>query len=874
MIFERPLDSPEQTRFLALAESADIDKGAVQKLFWLIDAHPRLLSFVQIAQNLVAIFDAVPLVDLGEASGLEWPALIPTWQRFCRWVSDSQGELAKEPVLASAFLLPRIKRKNTDHANSELSHPLNDRGLSRHGVYASLWNRHESGGGKVTGGSCSGAYLSLQAHLVLALATVRETCTSLAEYLNYTAEDEFSRQPRSSYPASLAVRNLSRTELTPLLGLLAPETPFSAFVKNLTRITTDRTEVPGVSAKLAIEYPRSFLRLFGPTQELLESGTAAVASRSRSRSGDTTVGERSSRHLPGYINLTTHLHRHRIESPDDWAGAIDVVCINPDSDEETRLVELAGEAPGERERPVLALYDPNELKGAIARARTAERIRTVVAQRFAWDLPQPTAEQLCQLGQAAQARWRTFLDQPESLRLQREVQVALMLETMLLFGKNMEAVRFLTLRRATSAPVREFSLLIGEDKDGQARPLGWRLPVIEPLYRTAMTAQQLRHARPLAQSFVVPDISGLGQRIVDYCTICGRVPPERVFTLRASTFGELLEDWRADTRQLAELTPLRLQRVLETTVFAQTGDWSIAWLVSGDETRVGETRLYYSGYSVPALQATYSRAVTEILGRIGWPAGDSVAPPRVKSGPMYAGARFLPKPQSVRDLLHRLRDGMKAFCPGGERTAEWVAYHNRFTLYCWLMQALTTGMRAINDPTEIIDQLRGNSAGSPTVTLADKETVFLDRARPVRLPGMIELQLATYRRHAAYIVRALSLGRPLLEALKENAPLFVLSERKKPGMLTRGWIEQQLADIGYPFPANFGRAFLRTELIANGCPAESVDALMGHASAGEKPFAAMATFDYDRHFRATEDAILAISRDIGLVPVASRLLAQ
>ena len=89
MIFERPLDSPEQTRFLALAESADIDKGAVQKLFWLIDAHPRLLSFVQIAQNLVAIFDAVPLVDLGEASGLEWPALIPTWQRFCRWVSDN-----------------------------------------------------------------------------------------------------------------------------------------------------------------------------------------------------------------------------------------------------------------------------------------------------------------------------------------------------------------------------------------------------------------------------------------------------------------------------------------------------------------------------------------------------------------------------------------------------------------------------------------------------------------------------------------------------------------------------------------------------------------------------------------------------------------
>ena len=874
MRFERPLDSPEQTLILALAGKAGIDKDAVQRLFWLIDAHPRLLSFIQIAENLVAVLDTPQLAGPGKASGSDWPALNPAWQRFCRWVCGSQGELAKDPALANVFLRPKIKGKHTDHASAAASHPLNDKGLSRHGVYASLWNRHESGGGKVTGGSHSSAYLSLQAHLVFALATARVTYTSLDGYLNYMQEEEFSKKPRSSYPASLSVRNLSRAELTPLLDLLAPEAPFGEFVANLARITTERTRVPGVSPNLAIDYPRSLLRLFGPTWEIIKSGVAGVTTRPENRLDGIVVTGRASRHLPGYVNLTPHVRRHRIESPEDWAGAVDVVCLNSEADDETRRAELAGDAPAERERPVLALYDPSELKGAFARARTAERIRTVVAQRFAWDLHQPTAEQLHRLRQATQARWEAFLKEPDSARRQREVQVALMLDTMILFGKDVEGVRSLYLRKANSTAVREFALLVEVGDDGATRLLGWRLPLIEPAYRTILTDEQLQHARPRAQSYVVPDIAGLGERILHYCRVCDRSPPERAFSLRTSTFGELLDELHGETTVPTDLTPLRLQRILETTVFAQTGDWSIAWLVCGDEGRNGETRLYYSGYPVRELQTAYGRAAREILGRIGGPAPRLWVTSADSADPDYAGARFLAKRESVRGLLNTLRSGMTAFLPGGERTAEWVAYHNLFTLHCWLMQALTTGIRAINDPTEIIDQFCLNSTGAPTVALADKETVFLDRARPVRLPGMLALQLASYRRHAAYIVRALSLGRPLREALKENAPLFVLSERKKPGMLTRGWIEQQLADIGYPFPANFGRAFLRTELIANGCPAESVDALMGHASAGEKPFAAMAAFDYHRHFRATEDANLAVCRDIGLVPVASRLLAK
>lgn len=46
---------------------------------------------------------------------------------------------------------------------------------------------------------------------------------------------------------------------------------------------------------------------------------------------------------------------------------------------------------------------------------------------------------------------------------------------------------------------------------------------------------------------------------------------------------------------------------------------------------------------------------------------------------------------------------------------------------------------------------------------------------------------------------------------------------------------------------NFHRAYLRSELIARGCPGEIIDAFMGHANRGELPFLRYSTFDYEKY---------------------------
>jgi hypothetical protein len=59
-----------------------------------------------------------------------------------------------------------------------------------------------------------------------------------------------------------------------------------------------------------------------------------------------------------------------------------------------------------------------------------------------------------------------------------------------------------------------------------------------------------------------------------------------------------------------------------------------------------------------------------------------------------------------------------------------------------------------------------------------------------------------------------------------------------------------------------------------GCHPEEVDAFMGHANSGERPFAAHATFDYARHFVSIDDGLRLINRDLRLVPLSSRLLPR
>lgn len=231
MKFQAPSQSQEQVSLLRIAaDTPGLDATAVKNLFWLIDAHPNLRNFVQIAENLLHILNTRPILAL-DVSARPWSKWIPAWRTFCRWLVEREDELKMDERLAMIFLRPQMKRGGESAGGR--SHPLNDKGLSRHGVYAALWNRHESGSAQSTGGSRSEAYLGLQAQLLIALASARSRLTRIDDYLAYDQEKEFSSTPISSYPASLAVRDMSRSAWGPLLDMLDTKASVPLFCRAL-----------------------------------------------------------------------------------------------------------------------------------------------------------------------------------------------------------------------------------------------------------------------------------------------------------------------------------------------------------------------------------------------------------------------------------------------------------------------------------------------------------------------------------------------------------------------------------------------------------------------------------------------------------------
>src|SRR5690606_31148821 len=72
----------------------------------------------------------------------------------------------------------------------------------------------------------------------------------------------------------------------------------------------------------------------------------------------------------------------------------------------------------------------------------------------------------------------------------------------------------------------------------------------------------------------------------------------------------------------------------------------------------------------------------------------------------------------------------------------------------------------------------------------------------------------------------------------------------------------------------FHRGLLRTKLLERGLYPELIDALLGHANAGELPFGQLSTFDFGAYRRSITRSLDALHRELGLRPLRSRLVHQ
>jgi hypothetical protein len=140
MKFEKPINSRVHQALLDIIDIQDgLDKDDFRILLWLINAHPPLVSFAQISENLLLILSQRPFETL-DKKYFPWIKYIPAWRKILSWINDNHAFLQSHPALSDLFKLSNINKE----------HPMDGQGMPRHGMYTALWNRHRSGGGNQT----------------------------------------------------------------------------------------------------------------------------------------------------------------------------------------------------------------------------------------------------------------------------------------------------------------------------------------------------------------------------------------------------------------------------------------------------------------------------------------------------------------------------------------------------------------------------------------------------------------------------------------------------------------------------------------------------------------------------------------------------
>ncbi|MDD3760441.1 MAG: hypothetical protein PHO57_06375 [Acidithiobacillus sp.] len=263
------------------------------------------------------------------------------------------------------------------------------------------------------------------------------------------------------------------------------------------------------------------------------------------------------------------------------------------------------------------------------------------------------------------------------------------------------------------------------------------------------------------------------------------------------------------------------------------GDLAEADLLVGKRHYLSQVRRYYTALPVAVLERRYVAVVEQLQRDIGLQkvAETDLVSPASK----YVGAAYRPTLVAVQRAVHTLQDRLqesegewesKGLASDRVKLQLWQKYYNLYTVYTWFYFAYATAARATcntlpHDPSFPLHE--------GFIAYSDKTTADQSHVRLVWLPEALARQLAMQRLLAeeSWDIRARN-----TRVERTNGNFLLIAKSAQP--LCPKILQAQFADLfGAFLPANSHRRFCRSHLLEEGCPAEVVDAFMGHWFAGE-----------------------------------------
>lgn len=892
MKFLAPATAPAQVAFRSSAAAAGWSVEATRALLWVLNAHPDLIAHARVFKHVAAHLESARC----QAEALSWASdwtvrRLHEWVDICQWAWTERGSLLKLPGLEEFDRQPKKKSspRGATPAAIRDDHPLLGRGISRHPLVGAIWSSHQAvvSYPAPEGHSHVAAmrHFQLQTHVLLAHIESRYSNTQLEEYETYDATPEDTRKVSGVAAVGVALREFTLADFDALLIQLPTEDPTPDFARTLQALTPRLAALPPDRRDVATRCLYDITRYFGAFSRSLKG----VFIRRKPRGA---CGGGGHEWRAGFIHYPeaagVHIPR-ATPAPEDedipFTSAIEVLIdATGDLDGGRHASERSGLAPEDTLEPAFRLYDPDEIGGRLAKRRYQQRAVEAAAQHLPFAWTRLTPNELCRVEAVLDTAVKKMVEQKPSpsSSLSYRGRVALMLKAMLYLGQSLESVREMefqsceTVAESTLPRATHLTLLISTPTEGDSqcvRPAGFLLPELIPDYATDFNSEVLGPLnRPRARALLLDDDLGLAQLLVTCLDMTER-PDRRIFGMESKTAKKYVAELLSELSD-PRITKEKLALVLPELLIDQTGDPSIAWCVTADQSRRNEPRMFYTRHPVRRLREAYRSAAQGLahdLGRSLTPPAEHDYSAKTEAS---VGARFVATFASVASLIAGFRTDLSMPRRNLVSRENFIQYHNVYVLYTWLVQSLSTSLRAVRSPNQLYVGWQAGliSGEKPVAAASDKDSIYCDRARLASLSGVVDAQFGLYRTHTDHIIRLLGLRLPWRNTSPEDLPLMILSQ-KRIEPLTPAWVEQQLAARGFPLPANFHRAFLRTELLARGCAAEVVDAFLGHARAGEKPYGRYASFDFSQHLSVIDSALGELHKALSLLPQASRVVA-
>jgi hypothetical protein len=863
---------------------------ALDTLLWLLGAHPHLIGHARIFENVHALLQLPMLEDMQLSWAKGWTASLPAIRELLAWFCAEKSRLVEIQSLAPLFAAPTNKA----------GHPLVGQHVDRHPVAAALWCQAAL--------EFAAEYLELQGHVLVMYAEARERAAEQRDdFFTYAGTREFAPSPMNGGPLGRAVRELAKPELAPALIQLPREQSTRQFARKLRTFTADFRDVDSTNRSRLDEALASIKAYFANLEDMLKrEGLHARTRKAGKRSGSTG--------RQGYVSYAagSPILLMNPGSTDKAAALITVAAVlDPSPDDDDQTLEASGLCPLEVVEDLLHLYEYDEL-GAKA---SSQNLQQATMESFAQALRYSTelasaadVNALCLVADSAALAARNAA-RGERAGAQQVWKGALLTMHMLTLGWELEQARALiveyiddltadALDRLLSRPIERPRLLAQRASDtATPQVVGVLIPGLTPPYKTDLTPATAAIGRIRHEALLLPDATGVGQRALDLALGEGRANTtgDSLYGMEPKTaraavgaFMDQVQRQLQPTNSMAKRSVLTLGKVskaLPAAILSRCGDPVAVWIICWQTTKASEARLFYSQLPVGQLQQLYLSALRRLMPHgqvssvVAMPLGRSESPMDASSATRVLGARFVARHDAVLSLVERLQVAVSTG-PDLQKTSDIVRYHNSYVLYTWLLQTMCTSLRAITSPTALLHAVErmalatGQFERPPVLytAISDKSGGLEDRARLVVLNGDLLDQLDHFRAHTAVVIARLEIAVDWGNSTTECQRLFWLNSNIKPKPVTPTWLEDSLAALGFPAPANFSRGCLRTELLQSGCPPQAIDVLLGHHSFGENPSARYSSLDWPLQMKVVSTHLDKVLGGLGLRALRSHLL--